>query len=73
MAHTNIQIPINGGYQRDLPDDLQIILLQEEVKYWRKKATYYASELANIPDAIEEYGYITIGSVKLMREAEHEA
>lgn len=66
MSYTNVDITRNRLYE-DL--DKKIILLQAEKDYIAKELEYALNELKNIPEAINEYGYVdlTYDTGKTMR------
>lgn len=59
MSHTNISVP-NRFTSRAEEKELVIILLKAELEYFKKEYEALREELSNIPEAIEEYGYVDL-------------
>lgn len=59
MSYTNICIPNKYG-DRKTELMLKIKLLETELEFFKKINNQLINDLSNIPEAIEEYGYVTL-------------
>lgn len=73
MAHTNVQVPTYS----DIAERQHLHQLQAERDFWKREADRALDELRNIPEAVEQHGFVDLrgrdSTVRLVAQPEDQA